>query len=205
MCNTNRRLFNMDNDRLIKTISDFKKSLAGQTVRIKNRDYATVAMRLAIARRNLGSSLDLKSTILFHDEKRVIVQCDAYLDREHVATGLAEEYRNASRINQTSALENCESSAWGRCLANLGLTNDQIASADELSNALINQDRQLQNALTELSKCSHLGSYQTWVQKNKPLFLELKANNPLAYNGFLEKFNAAKNKLEQNGVINGGK
>jgi hypothetical protein len=167
----------MDNDRLIKTISDFKKSLAGQTIRIKNRDYATVAMRLAIARRNLGSSLDLKSTILFHDEKRVIVQCDAYLDREHVATGLAEEYRNASRINQTSALENCESSAWGRCLANLGLTNDQIASADELSNALINQDRQLQNALTELSKCSHLGSYQTWVQKNKPLFLELKANN----------------------------
>ena len=195
----------MDNDRLIKTISDFKKSLAGQTIRIKNRDYATVAMRLAIARRNLGSSLDLKSTILFHDEKRVIVQCDAYLDREHVATGLAEEYRNASRINQTSALENCESSAWGRCLANLGLTNDQIASADELSNALINQDRQLQNALTELSKCSHLGSYQAWVQKNKPLFLNLKANNPLAYNGFLEKFNAAKNKLEQVGVINGGK
>ena len=169
------------------------------------KDYATVAMRLAIARRNLGSSLDLKSTILFHDEKRVIVQCDAYLNKEHVATGLAEEYRSASRINQTSALENCESSAWGRCLANLGLTNDQVASAEELSNALINQDRQLNVALSELDKVSHLGSYSAWITKHRQMFEKLKANNPLAYVPVMERFTKIKKTLETKGVINGNR
>mgnify|MGYP003151512696 CR=1 FL=1 len=193
------------NDKLVQTISDFKNSLAGQTIKIHNRDYATVAMRLAIARRNLGSSLDLKSTIIFHDDKRVIVQCDAYLKNEHVATGLAEEYRNASRINQTSALECCESSAWGRCLANLGLTNDQVASAEELSNALINQDRQLTKALSELDAVSHLGSYQQWITKYSDLFKKVKDSNPIAYKSFQEKFSKIKSTLETKGVIKNGR
>ena len=193
------------NDKLIAAISEFKKVTEDNAIKIHGKSYFTVGTRLGVARRALGSSLDLKDTIIHHDDKRVIVQTEAYIDGKHVSTGMAEEIRTSSMINKTSALENCHSSSWGRALAGAGFSNDNIASAEEVSAAIVQQDRQLQEALTELSKCSHLGSYQAWVQKNKPLFLNLMANNPLAYNGFLEKFNAAKNKLEQVGVINGGK
>ena len=47
-------------DKLVKTISDFKNSLNGQTISIHGKDYATVAHRLAIARRNLGVELDIQ-------------------------------------------------------------------------------------------------------------------------------------------------
>ena len=74
----------------------------------------------------------------------MIVQCDVYLDEKHLSTGTAEELRATSRINQTSALENAETSAVGRALAFLGFANDSIASAEEVSLAIEQQDRQLQ-------------------------------------------------------------
>ena len=41
---------------------------------------------------------------------------------------------------QTSFVENCETSAWGRCLANLSIGIDSsIASALEMQNAVRNQ------------------------------------------------------------------
>ena len=46
-------------DDLITTINDFKKSLNGQTISIHGKDYATVALRLAVARRNLGAKLNI--------------------------------------------------------------------------------------------------------------------------------------------------
>ena len=196
---------NNRNDKLIAAINDFKKSLAGQTISIHGKQYALVSTRLAVARRNLGTSLDLKSTVIFQDEKRVIVQVDAFIDGKHCATGLAEEYRAASRINQTSALEVAETSAAGRSLAMLGLTNDNIASAEEVSAALVAQDKALNKALTELDKVSHLGSYKAWISKHSDLFKKIKINNPLAYQKFQEDFSKIKSTLEAKGVITNGK
>lgn len=52
----------------------------------------------------------------------------------------AEEYRAASEINATSALENCETSALGRALAFLGYGSaDSIASAEEVVGAKAKQ------------------------------------------------------------------
>lgn len=54
-----------------------------------------------------------------------------------VGTGLAEEYRDASEINRTSALENAETSAIGRALAASGYASpDSYASANEVQNAI---------------------------------------------------------------------
>jgi hypothetical protein len=86
----------------------------------------------------------------------------------------------------------------------LGLTNDRIASAEEVSAAIVQQDKQLTTALTELDKVSHLGSYKSWLTNNQKLMQTVKVNNPVAYNEFLEKFNKIKNKLETNGVIKNG-
>ena len=194
----------MSNDKLVSCISDFKKSLNGQTIKIHNNDYATVALRIGIFRRNLGTAAAISTSIIFHDDKKVIVKAEVFIDGNLISTGLAEELRAASRINQTSALENAETSAVGRALAMLGLTNDRIASAEEVSAAIVQQDKQLTSALTELDKVSHLGSYKSWLTNNQKLMQTVKVNNPVAYNEFVEKFNKIKNKLETNGVIKNG-
>lgn len=192
-------------DKLVKTISDFKNSLNGQTISIHGKDYATVAHRLAIARRNLGVDLDITTKVIHLDNDKAVVQADIFLEGKHVSTGLAEEFRSASRINQTSALENAETSAVGRALAFLGITNDQIASAEEVSLAIEQQDKQLQKALTELEVISHLGAYKAWLSTYKPAFEKLKANNPLSYKRFMEKFTAIKTNLTNKGVnLNNG-
>jgi hypothetical protein len=191
----------MSADKLVLTINDFKKSLNGQTIKIHNNDYATVALRIAILRRNLGTTATISTNIIFQDDKKVIVRSEVFIDNKLVSTGLAEELRAASRINQTSALENAETSAVGRALAMLGLTNDRIASAEEVSGAIVQTDQKLTAALTELDKVSHLGAYKSWLSTNQKLMQDVKGSNPLAYSEFLEKFNKIKSKLETNGVI----
>jgi len=198
----------MDNnrpDKLIKTISDFKKSSIGSNISIHGKAYSLVATRVAIARRNLGSSLDIKTTLLYQDDKKVIVKADIFIDEKHIASGLAEEVRAASRINNTSALENAETSSSGRALAFAGLLTDGIPSAEEISSALAQQDKQLQTALKELDAVSHLGSYQQWITKHSDLFKSVKINNPIAYKSFQEQFSKIKSTLETKGVINGRK
>jgi len=191
-------------DKIIQTISDFKNSLNGQTISIHGKDYATVAHRIAIVRRNLGSDLDIVTKIIQLDNDKAVVQADIFLEGKHVSSGLAEEFRSASRINQTSALENAETSAIGRGLSFLGITNDQIASAEEVSLAIEQQDKQLQKALTELEIISHLGAYKSWLSTYKPSFQQLKEKNPLSYTRFMEKFTAIKTNLTNKGVnLNG--
>lgn len=58
------------------------------------------------------------------------------------ATGLAQEKESSSFINKTSFVENCETSAWGRALGNLGIGIDtSVATAEEVQNAILNQNK----------------------------------------------------------------
>ena len=192
-----------NNDKLIKAITEFKKIAADKAVKIHGNDYSLVSTRVGVARRVLGSSLDLVDQIIHQDDKKVIVQSDAYIDGRHVATGLAEEVRGQSHINKTSALEVAQSSAWGRCLAACGFSNDNLASAEEVSVAIEAQDRQLQTALQELEKVSHAGNYKSWITKHKSMLEKTKAANPIAYGKFKERFTELKSNLETKGVLNG--
>ena len=140
--------------------------------------------------------VNVKSSIIFQDDKKVIVQSELFIDNKLISTGLAEEVRSSSRINQLSALEIAETSAVGRACAMAGLTNDKIASAEEVSGAVVASDKKLTAALTDLSKVSHLGSYRSWLTTNQKLMEEVKGSNPLAYSEFLVRFNQIKNKLE---------
>lgn len=61
-----------------------------------------------------------------------------------IATGTAYERTDnaASMVNKTSHVENCETSAWGRALANFGIGIDEsIASAQEVANAVATQEK----------------------------------------------------------------
>ena len=61
--------------------------------------------------------------LVFHTETQYIVKSEVYADFGDpvpLASGYAEERVSAKGVNSTSALENCETSAIGRALANAG-------------------------------------------------------------------------------------
>lgn len=64
-----------------------------------------------------------------------VVKSYIYIDRtqEVAATGLASEIPGTGMANKTSALENCETSAIGRALANLNYSGDKRASREEMA------------------------------------------------------------------------
>lgn len=187
-------------DILIKTISDFKQTADGQMIDIHGKDYATVAHRLAIFRRNLGARARIETFILDRDKETVAVKAIVSIDNQIIATGMAEEKRTSSRINQTSALENCETSAVGRALAMCGITNDKIASAEEVAAAIEQQDIKIQSAITALKAVSHSGNYQEWLTNHKTFLADLKNKNPISYKKFVEQFNETKNQLKTKGI-----
>ena len=189
------------NDKLVQANNEFKKSLNGQTISIHGKSYETVALRVAIARRVLGTALDVVTKIVSIDKETVVMQADIFIDGKHVSTGHAEENRKASRINTTSALENAETSAVGRALAFCAFISDGIASAEEVTAAIEQQDKKIQSALKELNSVSHAGNYKEWISKNKVFLSELKSNNPMIYKDFMEKFTSVKSHLQTRGVI----
>jgi len=70
---------------------------------------------------------------------------DQVIDAEGkvIANGVAREVRTdtSSFVNKTSYLENCETSAWGRALANFGIGIDNsVASANEVINAIAQRE-----------------------------------------------------------------
>ena len=185
-------------DDIISTINDFKRSKNGSMISIHGKEYATVAHRIAVVRRNLGAKLQILTEIISVDKDTVVMKASGLIGGNVIATGHAEEKRTASRINQTSALRKLRNiCCWKNVSFCLVLTNDQIASAEEVSAAIEQQDKKIQNALTELNAVSHAGGYKEWISKNKVFLSDLKNNNPMTYQSFMEKFTSVKSTLQQ--------
>ena len=111
-----------------------------KSVNIKGKQYVEVNERIKYFRENYeGWSL---TTELVSLENGICVMKATVRDKDNVvkATGFAYEKEGSSFINETSYIENCETSAWGRALGNLGIGIDaSIASAEEVQNAQLNQ------------------------------------------------------------------
>jgi hypothetical protein len=108
------------------------------TVKIHGKDYKTVAERISEFRCNSAWNLYAISTeIIEINENHCIVKATISDNNGNkISDGHALEFRDGSFINKTSYLENCETSAIGRALAFFGLSGDEIASADEVANAI---------------------------------------------------------------------
>jgi hypothetical protein len=83
-------------------------------------DYAEVAERLPLFWKDcpLGR---INTEIITDDGTRIVMKATLWADISHTVpttTGFAEEVRGSSMVNKTSAIENCETSAIGRALAN---------------------------------------------------------------------------------------
>ncbi len=99
-------------------------------------DYETVEERLIKYWKDHPDG-QIHTRLLNQDSGRFIVIAEIYrteADSRPWTTGLAEETVQGRGVNATSALENCETSAIGRALANAGYaTKGKRASREEMS------------------------------------------------------------------------
>ena len=56
-----------------------------------------------------------------------VIRAELWLENVCIATGYAEEVRGAGNVNRTSHVENCETSAVGRALANAGMAGSDVS------------------------------------------------------------------------------
>lgn len=128
----------------IANLDDTEKTVVGGRKR-----YTTVATRTEIFRRYCPSG-SIETSVTHDDNDRVVVRAIVRDQDERLrSSGYAEEVRSTRGVNSTSAIENCETSAVGRALANLGLHGGEYASADEMVVALSAQ-QQLEDSATPL-------------------------------------------------------
>ena len=110
-------------------------------VKIHKNDYKTVALRVTefiASPKHEGWSIE---TDLISDGTNVVIKAFVKdVDGRVRGTGYAEEVRGSTNINKTSAVENCETSAIGRALSAVGFGGTEYASANEVSNAIIQQN-----------------------------------------------------------------
>ena len=118
------------NDRLSPILIERKDKKTGQTL---SKEYNTVDQRIS-GFRELFPDGSIVTEIVSHENGVVLMKATAYDELGRIlATGHALEKESASYINQTSYIENCETSAIGRCLGIIGIgLTDAVASAEEI-------------------------------------------------------------------------
>jgi len=109
-------------------------------IKIHKNDYKTVALRVTefiASPKHEGWSIE---TDLISDGTNVVIKAFVKdVDGRVRGTGYAEEVRGSTNINKTSAVENCETSAIGRALSAVGFGGTEYASANEVTDAIIQQ------------------------------------------------------------------
>lgn len=170
-----------------------------KTVNIKGKEYVEVNERLK-AFRTLPEykGYSLVSDIVSLENGVITVKASIYdADGRIIATGLAQEKESSSFINKTSFVENCETSAWGRALGNLGIGIDtSVASAEEVENAINNQNpKEPTNTendadidiIAGIDAIADLDNLKIYYNENKDKVKDIKAFN--------KKVNEKKGKL----------
>ena len=125
-------------------------------------DYAEVAERLPLFWKDcpLGR---INTEIVTDDGTRIVMKATLWADISHTVpttTGYAEEVRGSSMVNKTSAIENCETSAIGRALANYQYQGSKKrASLEEMVKVYRQGGQEQQAPLTQaVQRTQALGS-----------------------------------------------
>lgn len=112
-----------------------------ETVPIKGKDYALVKEKVA-ALRKLYPEAEVDTEIVHYSESDICMKVTIKVDGKQLGCGIAEEQRSNGYINETSYVENCETSALGRAISSMGINcGDSYASAEEVVNAEINHKK----------------------------------------------------------------
>lgn len=146
-----------------------------QTTNIKGKEYVEVNERIKYFRESgLYKNWSLESEILEMANGIVTIKATiTNADGKVIATGLAQEKESSSYINKTSYIENCETSAWGRALANLGIGIDvSIASYDEVANAIHNQNLERGKENMERGNANFVEQFASGIDDKKVVEVE---------------------------------
>ena len=117
-----------------------------KTTNIHGKEYVEVHTRIKYFRENfkdwaLESDIERLEFIHINQKEYFICVMKSLVknpDGIIKATGTAYEILGSSNVNKTSFIENCETSANGRALGNLGIGIDNsISSAEEVEHAII--------------------------------------------------------------------
>lgn len=111
------------------------------TMDIKGKGYIPVNERIK-AFRYIYPKGQILTEIIGLENGICTIKASAFdEDGKLLATGHAQEKETSSFINKTSYIENCETSAVGRCLGNAGIGLDNgFASYEEVANAKKQQE-----------------------------------------------------------------
>lgn len=112
------------------------------SIDVKGKAYAMVNERIK-AWRSICPNGSITTEIVSLENGVVTMKSTVRdIDGQILGTGFAQEKESSSFINKTSYIENCETSAVGRALGMCGIgIDDSVASAEELVNAINNQNR----------------------------------------------------------------
>lgn len=93
-------------------------------------NYETVAERLArwLGTSHAGQPRVITDMISQPGADCAVFKAELWVDTVLIATGWAEEIRGQGNVNRTSHVENCETSAIGRALANAGVAGSNPAN-----------------------------------------------------------------------------
>tara|TARA_R100000988_G_scaffold103293_2_gene81720 strand:- start:2473 stop:2994 length:522 start_codon:yes stop_codon:yes gene_type:complete len=109
-----------------------------KTIKIRGNDYVEVNTRIKYFREHYKDWSMSTEFVELTDNRCVMKTTIKNPDDRIIATGIAYEMLGSSNVNKTSFIENCETSANGRALGNLGIGIDNsIASAEEVEHAII--------------------------------------------------------------------
>jgi hypothetical protein len=141
-------------------------------------DYETVEERLVKFWKDHPDG-QIHTKVLEHTTSRFIVEASIYrteADPRPWTTGLAEETIQGRGVNATSALENCETSAIGRALANAGYaTKGKRASREEMSK--VKAKVEVQNIVqeTKAKMATTAGEYVPVPKEDDPWTMQVAA------------------------------
>lgn len=134
---------------------------------VVSKEYNTVDQRIQ-GFRELYPDGSIQTEIVNLTETVCVIKATAYDDNGKViATGHAQEDKGASYINESSYVENCETSAIGRCLGVIGIgITEGIASVEEMEAAKEAEKKRKEEltikALNDLRNMYEKAGGKTW-------------------------------------------
>ena len=148
-----------------------------KSVNISGKQYVEVSERLKHFRSNYPG-YSLLSEVVDINDTTITIKATILDDKQNpMASGIAQEVKGSSFINKTSYVENCETSAWGRALANFGIGIDAaVASYNEVANAKLNNSNIQEDKSEEEDDDLPLKDFDleevlggiAWYRENKP-------------------------------------
>ena len=136
------------------TFQDIQK--ANETIKttdIKGKEYAEVNQRIKAFRMVYPTGPIIPEMLKCDDGICIFKATVSDEEGNVLGVGHAYEKENSTFINKTSYIENCETSAVGRALGMAGFGIDtSVASAEEVANAIENQEKETRTKKSEEKK-----------------------------------------------------